>query len=176
MITIWCGDTKWQGNCLLNKTNHNLSWVYNDRLNVDGNELEVITEPYLRLAHFQTSIVIEYFIMDYYKKNFANSKDKCRELYNDISKEWKKQDWNQLKQLLESKYNGLIDNNSFDNSFKNKFEESNRSYAHVSFGYETTVYLPLNIINKYEKSTNKENDKLAKFISKVISELISNIE
>jgi hypothetical protein len=176
MITIWCGDTKWQGNCLLNKTNHDLSWIYKDLLNVDGNALEVHTDPYLRLAHFQTSIVIEYFIIDYYKRNFDNSKDKCHELYNDISKEWKRQDWDQLKQLLESKYNGLIDINSFNSSFRNKFEDSNRSYAHVSFGYETTVYLPLNIIKKYEKNTNKNNDELAKFISKIITELISNIE
>lgn len=176
MITIWCGDTKWQGNCLLNKTKHDLSWVYNEVLNVDDHVLEVLTEPYLRLAHFQTSIVIEYFAMDYYKNNFGNSKDKCRELYDDISKEWKKQDWDKLKQMLESKYHGLIDTNSFSSSFKNKFEGSNRSYAHVSFGYETTVYLPLTIINKYENSTDKQNDKLAKFISQIITELISNIE
>lgn len=76
MITIWSGDTKWQGNCLLNKTFNDYSWIYTNSLMVDGNKLEVLTEPYLRLAHFQTSIVIEYFIKEYYKNNFGVSKEK----------------------------------------------------------------------------------------------------
>lgn len=58
------------------------------------------------------------------------------------------------------------------------FENSNRSYAHVSFSYETTVYLTMDVISKYEKnnSTLRGNDKLASFISKVIDQLMKKIE
>jgi len=66
---------------------------------------------------------------------------------------------------------------SFDTDFQSNFENSNRSYAHVSFGYETTVYLPMDVISKYEKnnSTLRKNDKLAGFISKVIDQLTKKI-
>ena len=96
------------------------------------------------------------------------------DLYNDITREWKKPDWPQLKDILKSKYMGLIDMSSFEPDFKSNFESSNRSYAHVSFGYETTVYLPSDVISKYEKnnSTLRGNDKLASFISRVIDELM----
>ncbi len=178
MITIWSGDTKWQGNCLLNKTTNDFSWIYANSLTVDGNVLELITEPYLRLAHFQTSIVIEYFLMDYYKQSFGSDKDKCRKLYEDITKEWKRSQWDDLKQLFVSKYSGLIDVNSFNASFVKQFENSNRSYAHVSFGYETTVYIPLDIIERYEKSssTNKHGDRLAEFVSEAVQQLIHKIK
>lgn len=68
--------------------------------------------------------------------------------------------------------------NSFEPNFKNKFENSNRSYAHVSFGYETTVYLSMDVISKYEKknSTLRDNDKLASFITMVIDQLMKKIE
>ena len=48
---------------------------------------------------------------------------------------------------------------------------------HVSFGYETTVYLPLDAISKFEKnnSTIRGNDKLASFISKAIDQLMKKI-
>lgn len=178
MITIWSGDTKWQGYCLLNKTANDLSWVYDDSLTVDGLRLDLLTEPYLRLAHFQSTIIAEYFNKDYYQKHFGVSKEKCIDLYNDITREWEKIDWPQLKSLLKDKYNGLIDMNSFDSNFKSSFENSNRSYVHVSFGYETTVYLTLDVIRKYEKndSTLRGNDKLANFISKTIEQLMAKID
>lgn len=176
MVTIWAGDTKWQGNCLLKKTRNDLSWIYNEDLVVDDNKLEIVTRPYLRLAHFQRSIVIEYFDKGYYKNKFGSSKDKSIELYNDISREWKRHEWDELKEILESKYNGLINNNNFNISFKDNFEDSNRSYVHVSFGYESTIYIPLEIAKKYEKSIIKSNDNLSKFITDIISEHISYIE
>ena len=174
MVTIWSGDTKWQGYCLFNKTTNDLSWIYENSLTIDGTKLDLLTKPYLRLAHFQSTIIVEYFNKDFYQKHFGVSKDKCIELYNDITKEWKKPDWPQLKSLLKGKYKGLIDMNSFEPNFKNKFENSNRSYAHVSFGYETTVYLSMDVISKYEKknSTLRDNDKLASFITMVIDQLM----
>jgi hypothetical protein len=178
MITTWNGDTKWQSHCLLNKTNNDLSWVNENSLNIDGLKLDLFTEPYLRLAHFQSTIMTEYFDKGYYQKNFGISKDKCIELYNDITREWKRPDWIQFKALLKGKYNGLIEMNSFDSNFQSSFENSNRSYAHVSFGYETTVYLPLDVISKYEKdnSTLRNSDKLAWFISNVINQLMKKIK
>lgn len=177
MITIWCGDTKWQGSCLFNKTANDFAWVYDNSLTVDGLKLEMLTEPYLRLAHFQSTIIAEYFDMAYYQKHFGVSKEQCIELYNDITHEWKKPEWPEFKSLLRNKYKGLIDMSSFDPGFQSNFENSNRSYAHVSFGYETTVYLPMDVISKYEKnnSTIRSNDKLASFISKVIDQLMKKI-
>ncbi|OHW63385.1 hypothetical protein EUAN_02490 [Andreesenia angusta] len=177
MITVWSGDTKWQSHCLLNKTANDLSWVYEDNLTVDGFELELLTEPYLRLAHFQSTIIAEYFDKRYYQNNFGASKDKCKELYNDITREWKRTDWSELRAFLKGKYNGLIDMNSFDSDFKNSFENSNRSYAHVSFGYETTAYISMDVVSEYEKnnSTLRGSDKLASFISKTIDQLMNKI-
>ncbi|MEK4510070.1 hypothetical protein EJP82_20075 [Paenibacillus anaericanus] len=68
--------------------------------------------------------------------------------------------------------------NSFSASFAKQFENSNRSYAHVSFGYETTAYIPLDVIEKYEKtsSANKNGDRLAEFVSKLVLQLIDIIK
>lgn len=180
MLTMWSGDTKGQGNNLLNKTSNDLSWVYEDSLVVDELKLELLTKPYLRLAHFQSTVFNEYFDKGHYKKHFGASKDKCISLYNDITREWDKTEWSVLKDLLTNKYSGLINIDTFNLNFLNNFENSNRSYVHVSFGYETTVYLPLNILNKFEKNnstlTLKDNDKLAQFILKVINQIMKKIK
>jgi predicted dithiol-disulfide oxidoreductase (DUF899 family) len=95
----------------------------------------------------------------------------------DITREWKRPEWSQFRALLKGKYSGLINMSSFDSDFQSSFENSNRSYAHVSFGYETTAYLPMEVISKYERnnSTLRGNDKLASFISKVINQLMKKI-
>ncbi|GAB6152894.1 hypothetical protein JCM17380_16440 [Desulfosporosinus burensis] len=178
MVTIWSGDTKWQGHCLLNKTLNNLAWVFDNVISVDNISLKVVTEPYLRLAHFQSSIIIEYFDIQYYKDKFGIEKEVCKKLFEDISREWKKQDWNELKRILFTDYKGLIDEDSFNKDFKTKFEETKRSYAHVSFGYETTVYIPIETVKKYEKkgSIEKGNDMLATYVNQVITTLIDKIK
>lgn len=178
MVTIYSGDTKSQGYCLLNKTTHDLSWIYNKSLIVESNNLEVLTVPYIRASHFHSSIVVEEFKMDYYEKNFGTIKTKCIELYNDISKRWNRKDWDQLKSLLKTEYVGLIDINRFNDAFKKRFEDCNRNYADVSFGYKTTIYLESEVINKFEKNNDiyKQNDELANFISKIIKELINKIK
>lgn len=117
MITIWSGDTKWQGYCLFNKTTNDSSWVCENSLTVYGLKLDLLTEPYLRLAHFQSTIIAEYFDKAYYRKHFGVSKDKCIALFSDITREWKKLDWPKFKSLLKSKYKGLIDMNSFEPNF-----------------------------------------------------------
>jgi len=67
--------------------------------------------------------------------------------------------------------------NSFGASFSSNFENSNRSYVHVSFGYETSIYIPSSVIYKYEKnsSTLKGKDKLAEFISNIIDQIMNKI-
>ena len=177
-IRVWSGDTKWQGHCLLNNTNNNLAWVFDDEISVDNISLKVLTMPYLRLAHFQTSIIIEYFDNYYYKDKFGVDKELCKKLFEDISKEWKRPDWNELRRRLFIDYKGLINEDSFNINFKNKFEETNRSYAHVSFGYETIVYIPIGTVIKYEKkgSIEKGNDMLATFVNQVITTLIDKIK
>lgn len=178
MLTIWCGDTKWQSYCLFNKTTNDLSWVYDKSLTVDGHRLALQVNPYLRLAHFQSTIITEDFDKEYFQKNYGVSKEKCMDLYNDITKEWKRPDWPQFKSILNGKYKGLVDMDRFESSFKSKYENSNRSYTHVSFGFRTTVFLPLDVINIYEKnnSTIKGEDKLANFILNVIEQLINKIK
>ena len=177
MITIWSGDTKGQSYNLLNRTSNNLSWVYEKSITVDGMKLNLLTKPYLRLAHFQSTIIAEDFNKVYYQNNFGVSKEKCIELYNDITKEWKKPDWHHFRTLLKDKYNGLIDMSIFNSNFQKSFVDSNRSYAHISFGYKTTVYLPMDVIAKYEKnnSTLRGNDRLASFILEILNQLIKKI-
>ena len=48
---------------------------------------------------------------------------------------------------------------------------------HVSFGYETSIYIPSSVIYKYEKnsSTLKGKDKLAEFISNIIDQIMNKI-
>ncbi|HYE11114.1 MAG TPA: PD-(D/E)XK nuclease family protein [Patescibacteria group bacterium] len=178
MVTVWPGDTKWQGYCLLNKTVNTLDWIYDRKIIVDEIPFKVITEPYLRLAHFQSSIIIEYLDKQYYKDNFGTDKEKCKGLFDDISREWKRHEWDELRHLLLNKRKGLINENSFNEEFQAKFENSNRSYVHVSFGYETTIYIPMDIINKYEKqgSTEKGKDKLAILVSDIITSLTDKIK
>ena len=155
-----------------------MSWVYDKSLTVDGHRLALQVNPYLRLAHFQSTIIAEDFDKEYFQKNYGVSKEKCMDLYNDITKEWKRPDWPQFKSILNGKYKGLVDMDRFESSFKSKYENSNRSYTHVSFGFRTTVFLPLDVINIYEKnnSTIKDEDKLANFILNVIEQLINKIK
>lgn len=178
IVMIWAGDTKWQGYCLLNKTKNDLSWVYKNLISVEKQEFKVTTKPYLRLAHFQTTIIGEYINIDFFQKNFGSSKEKCMSLYSDISREWKRQNWEELKGIITSKYNGLINNDSFNAAFRNRFEDSNRGYAHVSFGFETTTFIPLDIIINYEKSgsPDKGNDQLALLVLQIINSLIQRVE
>lgn len=177
IVRIWAGDTKWQGYCLFNKTKNDLSWVYENKIRVENQELKVSTKPYLRLAHFQTSIIGEYINLDYFQKKFGSDKEKCMSLYNDITREWKRPNWEELKNILTHKYRGLIDLDSFNAAFQAKFENSNRGYAHVSFGFETTAFLPLDIIIKHEKlgSSKKGNDKLANLVLQIIFSSIQRI-
>lgn len=178
IVMIWAGDTKWQGYCLLNKTKNDLSWVYKNLISVEKQEFKVTTKPYLRLAHFQTTIIGEYINIDFFQKNFGSSKEKCMSLYSDISREWKRQNWEELKGIITSKYNGLINNDSFNAAFQNRFEDSNRGYAHVSFGFETTAFIPLDMIINYEKSgsPDKGNDQLAILVLQIINSLIQRVE
>ena len=178
IITVWSGDTKGQGSYLFNKTTNSLSWVYEDSLYInDELKLKVLTSPYLRLAHFQSTVFNEYFDKEYYREHFGISKDKCIALYNDIAREWKKAEWNDLKSLLKNRYSSLINMDTFEASFSSNFENSNRNYVHVSFGYETNIYIPSSVIYKYEKnsSTLKGKDKLAELVSNIIDLIMSKI-
>lgn len=178
MITVWPGDLKWQGYNLFNNTANDLSWIYSKELVVQNNSFEMLTQPYLRLAHFQSSIVIEYLDEAYYKQHFGTEKGKCMELFKDITKEWNRDDWNELIATLTTKYSGLIDSEHFLEQFGAKFENSKRGYAHVSFGYETTVYIPFDTACKCERSggTEKKQDKLAMLISETLDNLIGKIK
>lgn len=57
------------------------------------------------------------------------------------------------------------------------FESSNRSYVHVSFGYEVTVYIPEKTFKHIERKGNseKQQDKLAQFINHIIETMINKI-
>ncbi|HAN20680.1 MAG TPA: hypothetical protein DCP51_03235 [Clostridiales bacterium] len=177
MVTVWPGDTKWQGYNLYKTTKHDLNWINDNEIIVDDTKLELIVEPYLRFAHFQSTIFAPYIKKTYYNQHFGSSKEKCLELWNDITKEWKRASWDELKNKLLNKYSGLVDKEEFNEGFISKFENSNRGYVHVSFGYEVTAYIPEKVFKQLERKGNseKQNDKLAKFVNHVIDAIISKI-
>lgn len=175
-ITMWSGDTKEQGRYLLTNTSGDLSWIYNKQYSVDGQELDVVIRPYLRLAHTQKTRILEYFNLDYSRESFGTSKSQWLELFTDITWRWNRADWDKLKQLLGTKYKGMIDMGSLSTSFFEGFEDTNRTQADVSFGFKSEISIPLEVIAKYEKSVNKENDTLAAYVNEVIAEHIRHIE
>lgn len=77
--------------------------------------------PYLRLAHFQSTIFAPYIDKTYYNKHFGTDKAKCLALWNDITKEWKRSSWDELKSKVLAQYNGLVDKEEHpEQGFANK--------------------------------------------------------
>ena len=137
MVTVWPGDTKWQG--------YNLYAPYIDKT--------------------------------YYGLHFGTDKDKCLALWGDITKEWKRSTWGELKKKLLTEYKGLVNKDEFEQGFASKFENSNRGYVHVSFGYEVTAYIPEKTFSQLERKggCEKQDDRLARFINRVINTIIDEI-
>lgn len=177
MVTVWPGDTKWQGYNLYETTKHDLSWINENEIIVDGIKLELLVEPYLRLAHFQSTVFPQYLDRKYYNQHLGTEKAKCLALWGDITKEWKRSTWDQLKNKLLTEYKGLIDKEEFEQGFANKFENTNRGYVHVSFGYEVTAYISEKTFKQFEQKggVDKQDDQLAKFINRVIETMIDKI-
>ncbi|NLB82123.1 MAG: hypothetical protein GX800_11075 [Clostridiaceae bacterium] len=177
MVTVWPGDTKWQGYNLYKSTKQDLSWINEKEIIVDGIKLEFLVEPYLRLAHFQSTIFASYLDRTYYDQNLGTDKDKCLALWGDITKEWKRPTWNELKNKLLTEYKGLVDKDDFEQGFTSNFEDSKRGYVHVSFGYEVTAYIQEKTFRQLERkgSSEKQDDRLAQFISRVIDTIIDKI-
>lgn len=134
-------------------------------------------EPYLRLAHFQSTIFAPYIDIKYYNQHLGADKAKCLALWGDITKEWKHSTWDQLKSKLLTEYKGLIDKDEFEQGFASKFENTNRGYVHVSFGDEVTAYIPEKTLNQLERKggDEKEDDRLAQYINRVIKTMIYKI-
>lgn len=177
MVTVWPGDTKWQGYNLYKSTKQDLSWINEKEIIVDGIKLEFLVEPYLRLAHFQSTIFASYLDRTYYDQNLGTDKDKCLALWGDITKEWKRPTWNELKNKLLTEYKGLVDKDDFEQGFTSNFEDSKRGYVHVSFGYEVTAYIQEKTFRQLERkgSSEKQDDRLAQFINRVIDTIIDKI-
>lgn len=177
MVTVWPGDTKWQGYNLYKSTKHDLSWINENEIIVDGIKLEFLVEPYLRLAHFQSTIFAPYLDRTYYDQNLGTDKDKCLALWGKITKEWKRSTWNELKNKLLTEYKGLVDKDEFEQGFASKFEDSKRGYVHVSFGYEVTAYIPEKVFRQLERKggSEKQDDRLAIFINRIIETVIDRI-
>ena len=175
-VIIWLGDTKTQGWVLLNKTNNDFSWVYNNILNVDNKKYNMEVNPYLRLAHFHSGKQYSYFDGNYYGVKFGKDKNKWYKLFDDISG-WQRSDWDKLKGKFIKDYKGIIDYTEFVKEFKFNFENSNRSYVHVSFGFEITTYIPYKDIQVIDKSskTEKGKDKVAELVRNVIDEYLKMI-
>ncbi|HMM31383.1 MAG TPA: hypothetical protein PKB13_06330, partial [Clostridia bacterium] len=72
---------------------------------------------------------------------------------------------------------GIVDKSEFEQGFLSKFENTNRGYVHVSFGYEVTVYIPEKIFRQIEQkgSADKKNDRLSQFTNRVIDKMIDKI-
>jgi len=120
--TIWPGDTKWQAYNLFKATAHDLSWINTKQLTVDGINLELMVEPYLRLAHFQSTIFASYINRAYYDQHFGTDKEKCLALWSEITREWKRETWDTLKKTLLVKHRGLLEEDEFKQGFFDKFE------------------------------------------------------
>lgn len=177
MVTMWAGDTKWQGYNLYKTTKNDLSWINENEIIVDGIKLESMVEPYLRLAHFQSTIFAPNIDNRYYDLHFGTDKDKCLALWSDITKEWKRPTWGELQKKLLTQYKGLIDKDEFEQGFTSKFENTNRGYVHVSFGYKVTTYIPEKTFRQLERKggSEKQDDRLALFINRVIYTIVDKI-
>lgn len=178
MVMMWPGDTKWQSYNLYETTKNDLSWINENEVTVDGIKLELSVKPYLRLAHFQSSIFTPYINRAYYDLHFGTDKNKCLALWRVLTKEWKRPKWDELRNILLIEHDGLIDRDEFEKGFSSKFEDSKRGYVHVSFGYQVTSYIPEKIFKQLDRrgSFGKNDDQLAQYITRVIDTMIQDIQ
>lgn len=176
-VTIWPGDTKWQAYNLFKATAHDLNWINTQQLTVDGINLELMVEPYLRLAHFQSTIFASYINRAYYDQHLGTDKEKCLALWSEITREWKRETWDMLKEILLVKHRGLLDEDEFKQGFFDKFEQSKRGYVHVSFGYKVTACIPEKVFCGLEQkgSCEQKDDCLAKFVRHVLQTMLDQI-
>lgn len=178
-IKTWVGDTKSQGLRYFEALRGDLSWVYERQLGVGSELLSTEVSPYLRFAHFQRTIFNEYLLDGFFRKELGADKRKWHELWQAVSREWGREEWGSLLRLLETEYTGAVNEAELRRKMVASFEESNRTYAHVSLGFEVAVRIPHAVIVAKELSsdvTAKQADMLAGFIHDTVIRLFHRVE
>lgn len=177
-VETWVGDTKSQGFIYFTKIAKDIQWIYDTQLGVGAQYYLMCVRPYFRFAHFQSTITTEFLKSDYCNANYETDINKRLALWQKVSREWKRDEWPKLKSLLMKEFDGIIDNDRFVERFNNNFEQSNRSYVHVSLGFWVTISIPYDAVCKKENVSSlggKKKDALAELVNTIVSKVMNKI-
>jgi len=178
-VKIWVADTKRQGYQYFNKLKYDLSWIYEKQLGVDSQSFELRVDPYIRFAHFQSTVFSAVLNHSYYKEELGTDKQNWYNLWKAMSRTWKRDEWSDLTEMLTETYDGAISNIEYRQRFGSNFEDSDRVYVYVSLGFEVTVSIPHSVIESKESVgsvESKSSDALAALVKDIIVELIHKVE
>jgi len=175
-VEMWVGDTKSQGFRYFTKIAKDLQWIYDTQLGVGAQQYPMCVRPYFRFAHFQSTITTEFLDSAFCDTNYETDINRWLALWQKVSREWKLDEWPRLKTVLTKELDGIIDNDRFLDRFDVNFEQSNRSYVHVSLGFWITVSIPYDVVCKKENASLlglKKKDALAELVNTLILKVIN---
>lgn len=178
-VKIWVADTKSQGRQYFDTLKDDLSWVYESQLGVGNQSFDIVVVPYLRFAHFQSTIFNAPLVYSYYNENFGADKQRWYELWKAVSYEWDRDDWPSLMELLTKTYKGIVDSEDVCQKFISNFEETKRTYVHVSLGFEVTVPIPYSVVVQKERESDvhlKSSDVLAVLLESIKAKMLHRVE
>lgn len=179
-VKIWVADTKGQGRVYFTEVVKDLQWIYDTQIGIGAQSYPMSVHPYFRFAHFQSTIFIELLKPDYRDANLETDVEKWKEIWRKVSREWKQNEWSDLKYMFNTDYDGIIDCDRFFGDFDTYFEKSNRTYVHVSLGFWVTITIPHDVVCKKENegalSGIKKKDALAELVKMIVTKTMNRIE
>lgn len=158
VVKMFVGDTKQQGKVFFQK---NPSGIRQSPT-ICGYKTTV--EPYLRFAHYDSTIFSLFLNSDEGKKTHSI------EFFNSYAGKHKRENWQDIKNI----FNKYLPNWNSQCDWKREFEDSNRNYFDLAMGTLLTVQLP------YEECQNLDDSEkdsaLVILLRRVINELRKMID
>lgn len=151
VIKMYPGDTKQQGKVFFQKNPVGIDW----QAKIAG--YLMTAEPYLRFAHFNSSI--------FWLRPTPEESRKTHNLFNKYAgRHWKK-DWQSIEEVFDRNISDW--KNRCD--WRDEIENSNRGYFDLALGTLLTVYLPYEECQRLDDSETET--KLASKIREIIDEI-----
>lgn len=141
-IKFWMGDTKGQGKYIF-KNGIAEAILDNSRIDMNGVEYEISTEPYVKFAHFQRSVA------ELGTKDILNERNFNQKLFSEIAGRRKKPVWDLLDAQLSKLNPDWVEKSKWNETFIN----SNRTVVDISMGVCVKVKVPFIELRKKEENS-----------------------
>jgi len=158
VVKMYAGDTKEQGKTVFQ---NNPSGIREFPKIFD---YQTTAEPYLRFAHYDSSIFVIFLSPDEAKKTHSI------EFFRSYAGKHKRENWHIIKSVFDKYVPGWSERQNWDKEFEN----SNRNYFDLALGTLLTIYLPYEECQELDDAEN--NPALVNRLRDVIEEMRKTVE